>query len=234
LWRHIAACTALEELELTEVGEAASDHPSWAMHQLAGSLGRLRKLVVNLDGMHMNGNPVHRLARLLRLLYLPDEEAEAEELEAALQLAVPPVPVAGLHTDWAPHHMMLPPPNMSGFSSLEVLQLPGGPRTGWWLICSAPHHWQALAGCCRLKELEGLHAAQLPPPGVKFPGVTRLDMAVAPGDTLQVLRAFPALRELGITSVVGVECSQVCAMVVLGQHTRLRSTTFQRQHLLCP
>jgi hypothetical protein len=210
LWRHIAACTALEELELSEDGDGARSHPSWALRELAGGLGRLRKLVIKHDGIEGARNPVRRLRQLVHLLYLPQEENVAPgALEAALALALPPMPVAGLQAADAANHMMLPPPNMEKFSSLEVLQLPGGTHGGWWLMASAPHHWQALAGCKALRQLEGLHASLPPPAEVKFPGVTRLEVTVAPGDALRVLGAFPALRELKITSVVAGDQQQV-------------------------
>lgn len=152
------------------------------------------------------GNPVHRLAHLLRLLYIPDGDLEPEELDAAEELALPPVPVPvpvpGFDRAAALYHMMLPPPNMQGFSSLEVLQLPGSIRSSWWMVCSEPDHWEALAGCRALRQLEGLHACRPPPAGVEFPGVTRLEVTVAPGDAVQVLAAFPALRQLKLTSVL--------------------------------
>jgi hypothetical protein len=206
LWRHIGACTALEELEVTNKGEGAHSHPSWGLHELAGSLAHLKKLEILDWDVECKGNPVHRLAHLLRLLYLPDEDVEPEELDAALALAVPPVPVEGFDAAVAPHHMMLPPPNMAGFSSLEVLQLPNG---AWWLMCCQPHHWQALAGCSALRELHGLHAAQPPPAGVKFPGVTRLEVTVAPGDAVRVLGAFPVLQKLKMTSIQLAPLDQV-------------------------
>jgi hypothetical protein len=209
LWRHVAPCTALQELELQLAVDAAHSHPSWGLHELAGSLGRLRKLVIKHEGMKGQGNALHCLADLLRLLYLPGEDAGPEELDAALALAVPPMLIPGSDMSEAPHHIMLPSPNMAQFSSLEVLQLPGKTHDSWWLICCAPHHWQALAGCRRLKQLEGLHASQPPPPGVKFPGVTRLAVTVAPGDVFQVLGAFPALVELSITSMFEGDTEQV-------------------------
>lgn len=102
--------------------------------------------------------------------------------------------------------------------------------SSWWLLCSAPHHWAALAGCTALRRLRELHASQPPPAGLSFPHVTRLDLIVgtSPGDTVTVLGAFPALEELRLklapapAAEVGGACScsplyapSVCTLPVL-------------------
>jgi hypothetical protein len=119
-----------------------------------------------------------------------------------VQTVQAPTAIAGLPAGYAATYLMVPPPGLPSFSSLKVLQLPShGMSETWGLVCSAPHHWEALGGCTALQQLEGLHASQPPPAGVKFPGVTRLEAAVAPGDVLGVLAAFPALKQLKLDAV---------------------------------
>jgi hypothetical protein len=110
--------------------------------------------------------------------------------------------IDGIPAWYAATYLMLPP-GLPSFSSLKVLQLPNMGSEPWGLLCGAPHHWEALAGCTALQRLEGLHASQPPPEGVKFPGVTRLEAAVGrAGDTLRVLGPFPALRQLKLDVVL--------------------------------
>jgi hypothetical protein len=119
-----------------------------------------------------------------------------------VQTVLPPTAIPGMPAGFAATYLMVPPPGMGSFTRLEVLQLPYHGEESWGLVCSAPHHWTALAGCTALQQLEGLHASQPPPEGVKFPGVTRLEAAVAPGDVLGVLVAFPALKQLKLDAVI--------------------------------
>jgi hypothetical protein len=214
LWRHIAACSALEELELPAAEESPLTHPSWALKQLAGSLGRLKRLTIPHETLKY-GDLRSRLKVLLRKLYMPDNvqdpDADQQEVAAALRLAVTAtLPVTGMDLSAADQHIMPLPHNIAGFSSLEVLELPGGIRNGWWLMCSVPQHWEALAGCTALQKLQGLHTRQPPPAGVKFPNVTSLEVVVAPGDAVGVLGAFPALQDLSISSVLWASPAQVC------------------------
>jgi hypothetical protein len=141
-----------------------------------------------------------------------DGAAEAEQQEPAVAplsaaFLEPPeaamLPrIAGIPGWYAAGHLMVVPPGMSSFSSLKVLQLPYSGLQAWGLACGFPHHWRTLAACTALRQLEGLHASQLPPEGVKFPGVTRLEAAVAAGDVFPLLAAFPALREVKLDVVL--------------------------------
>jgi hypothetical protein len=135
---------------------------------------------------------------------------------AAVAVQTPvPTAISGIPAGYASQFLMPPPPKLGAFSSLQVLQLPNSNpymapgHDGWWLVCSAPHHWRTLAACTALRELEGLHAAQLPPEGLKFPGVTRLVTAVAAGDVLLLLGAFPALEEVKLEVVLNDGAGQV-------------------------
>jgi hypothetical protein len=213
LWRHIAACSALEELRLPVAGPSPITHPTWALKELAGSLGRLKRLTISWEPLR-KGCPTRRLGRLLGLLYMPEhlfDMGDHQAAAAALRLAVAAgMPATGMDLSVSDQHAMPLPPNMARCSSLEVLELPGVLHSSWWLICAMPQHWVDLAGCTALRQLQGLHASQPPPAGVSFPCVTRLEVVVAPGDAVQVLAAFPALRELKITSVLQDEPFQVC------------------------
>lgn len=204
-WRHIAACTGLVELEVLVDDCIREGHPSIMLQQLAGSLKGLRKLVL---GGGADPGPRHAhvnyLPGVLGLLADTEAAQQQEEEQGWDWEEAPTTLLLGLglglfFTDLCPFsNVVLPPPNMGGFTALEELCVERGTSSGWWLLCSAPHHWHALAACTALRRLEGLHAVQPPPAGVKFPGVTRLVAVTSthPGDIAGVLRAFPALKQL--------------------------------------
>jgi hypothetical protein len=95
-------------------------------------------------------------------------------------------------------HAIIPPPNLSALSSLQVLDV-----SGWWLVATSERYWRTLAGCSSLRSLHGLHASVPPPAGVTFPHLTFLEVttSTSPGDTLALLGAFPALEGVRLTVV---------------------------------
>jgi hypothetical protein len=99
---------------------------------------------------------------------------------------------------------MVPPPNMGALSNLQHISTSRwGDEHQWWLVVSSEHTWRALAGCSSLRSLAELHASVPPPAGVTFPHLTRLEVttSTSPGDTVTLLGAFPALKQLQLTVV---------------------------------
>jgi hypothetical protein len=194
-WRQVAACSLLVELEVyQEVEEpTAADHPSWMLCILAEHLHHLKKLV--LQGRAWRQHPVNYMPEVL-LALASTEAGQQQQQEHGCDWQQPPVLVFGGERDLC--NVVVPPPNMGSFPALQDLQVPFTWLDGWWLLCSAPHHWRALAACTALQRLESLQASCPPPAGVKFAGITFLLTAVgtSPGDTIALLGAFPALREL--------------------------------------
>jgi hypothetical protein len=190
-WRHIAACTGLVSLTVhTESSSgAAADHPSWMLHQLAISLPNLQHFT--LDGFGRCAE--HTLPQVLGLLAATEagqqqQQEQGWDWEDLTGLGLGP------GTDFK--SVMVPPPNMGAFTVLRTLEFPT--CYGYSFRCFGPHHWHALAGCKRLQQLRGFEAWGVPPAGVKFLGVTNLEVLVSHPlrDTVAVLGAFPALQQL--------------------------------------
>jgi hypothetical protein len=122
---------------------------------------------------------------------LSPEAIEDGEQEREWQVVPPLGRAQGIA--WPYDYVVVPPPNMGGLPALQHLQM-----DGWWLVLSSERYWRALAACHHLQTLPELHVSVPPPAGVTFPGVTRLQVttSTSPGDTLALLGAFPALKEL--------------------------------------
>jgi hypothetical protein len=204
-WRHIAVCTDLVTLEVLAGSRLAADNPSIMLQVLAGHLKGLTQLLLG-EGYHVaDDHSVNQLPEVLGLL-ASTEEAQQQEEEQGWDWQQPPELLLGpeaISIGCVHNNVVIPPPNMGGLSALQSLQLQDGLGNGWWLVCSAPHHWVALASCRQLRELVGLHASQPPPGDVKFPGVTSLFLGArtGAGGAVEVLRAFPAVRDLELLLV---------------------------------
>jgi hypothetical protein len=189
-WRQIAGCSQLVSLTVIMVFnddvDAAADHPSWMLHHLAGCLPHLQHL-----SMHGFGKPdTPHLPVVLGVLAftVAGQQQEEEHGWDWADLAAP-----GLGETAADNIVVVPPPNMGALTALQTVEF----GDGYQFRCCGPHHWHALAGCSALQELHWVEAWQVPPAGVKFPGVTDLKLLVAPpGDTVSVLGAFPTLQTL--------------------------------------
>jgi hypothetical protein len=125
-WRHIAGCSNLISIHLqtSPCDEyCATDHPSWMLYTIAGSLGRLQHL-------HLQGSPCWEespgdLHELLSEL-AETEAAQQQEEQHGWDWMEDPVSVLGpgdLSQQARPcdNYIMLPPPNMGGLSALQSL-----------------------------------------------------------------------------------------------------------------
>jgi hypothetical protein len=190
-WRHIAACTGLVSLRMhIQFHTTALQHPSWMLHQLAGSLGCLEDLYLAGDHARFVAKEPPHLPEALGLLAATEAGQQQQEEQGWdwEDLAAP-----GLGATARYNFVVVPPPNMNSFAALHTLKV-----ESWWLRCCGPHHWYALAGCRGLQQLQWLDAWAVPPAGVKFPGVTNLKLLMSSPThgVSAVLGAFPALQQL--------------------------------------
>jgi hypothetical protein len=206
-------------------------HPSFLLHWLASrSNTTLTSLQIACDFEHgddlyedvASAGPQNRLMHVFAVLEEPEivASAGAAAIGAALgfevHMAAPgDAAAAAYHAQirsvletplgedqgWQHQvpHIVVPPSNLRDLSSLQHLRI----DEGWWLLANIERHWRALADCVALQSLRNVHTCTPPPAGVTFPGVTRLVVTTgtSPGDTLSVLGAFPALRELELVLV---------------------------------
>jgi len=172
------------------------------MHALSGQLSQLKKLYV--DGDEVATEWGYEQLEVVMALLAPagdgngsdqDEAGHDDEEEDLHDLPQLPLGEDQGYTE-VDGYVAVPPPNMGGLPALQHLEF-----EEWWLVLSTQRHWRALAACRHLQTLPELHVSVPPPAGVTFPGVTRLEVttSTSPGDTLALLGAFPALRELELT-----------------------------------
>jgi hypothetical protein len=203
-WSHIARCPALRELHLEGAMGDANTHPTLLLQSLAAcGVTDLVDLTVRRRGVDQQSR-WHLGEVIPHMLDIEGNLGEEEPLGDWWPM--PPLGQAQGYMD-PEAYVMVPPPNMGALSKLRHLDL-----TNWWLVVSSERYWRALAGCTSLRSLSGLHASVAPPAGVTFPGVTRLEVttSTSPGDTVTLLGAFPALRELQLTVVPqSTDASQV-------------------------
>jgi hypothetical protein len=179
--------------------KAAAGHPSWMLYRLAGRLRHLQHLT--LQGYGVEDTPILP-ALLANLAETPAGQQQQQERGWDWgDLAAP-----GLGGTNSFNAVVVPPPNMGALSALQTLDF----HHSHYFRCCGPHHWHALAGCQALQQLHGLEAWQVPPAGVKFPGVTRLKILVATplGDLVTVLGAFPALQQLRLSQQLTAPATQ--------------------------
>jgi hypothetical protein len=203
--RHVAACRQLQELYLVTNEDDLHTHPTLVMQALSGQLSQLKKLYVDGDEVATEWG-YEQLEEVMALLAPAgdgngsdqDEAGHDDEEEDLHDLPQLPLGEDQGYTE-VDGYVAVPPPNMGGLPALQHLEF-----EEWWLVLSTQRHWRALAACRHLQTLPELHVSVPPPAGVTFPGVTRLEVttSTSPGDTLALLGAFPALKELELDVVL--------------------------------
>jgi hypothetical protein len=188
----IVQCQQLKELHLKGTGDDIHSNPSVLIQEFAKHLPGLVGLQLTRPEGSERGGPrrladaiAHMRQRAGRFWHGTEEEwTPVWPLGRAGWRSVPEA------------YIVVPPPNMGALSSLQHLRL-----TDWALVASSERYWRALGGCSSLRSLFELHTTVAPPAGVTFPHLTELDVttSTSPGDTLALLGAFPALRELELT-----------------------------------
>jgi hypothetical protein len=199
-WRramfHVACCQQLEELVLE--GDHSRDphqHPTLALQAIADDLFGLRQLHIPRSA----GCRVEDHSGAMLPVMLSAAGLDAEQVGDDWTPMPPLIGFPGYQDVDA--YAVVPPPNMGALTSLQHLTL-----TNWWLVVGSEATWRALGGCSSLRSLAELHASVPPPAGVTFPHLTSLKVttSTSPGDTVTLLGAFPALREVEL--MVASDC----------------------------
>jgi hypothetical protein len=190
----VVQCGQLQKLWLEGDGFDASNHPTLLIEAVAAGLTGLMQLQISRDGEDAWEDDGFRLQAALRQM------RQRAGFPAILQDDPwPPAWPLGDAVDWVEDpagFVVVPPPNMGALVNLQHLSL-----DCWGLLVSTDQYWRALGGCTSLRSLAELHASVPPPFDVTFPHLTRLEVttSTSPGDTVTLLGAFPALRELELS-----------------------------------
>jgi hypothetical protein len=201
--QHVAGCKQLQELfvVITNGGDLHT-HPTLVMEALAGQLTQLRKLVVEGEDLECEWGRQQLVDVLGQLQQdaAAQQDADSDNEDggnvAGWAVQLPQLAVGeGQGWEVPEAYVAVPPPNMGDLSALQHLE---------WLVLSTDAYWRDLAACRQLQTLPELHVSAPPPAGVTFPGVTRLEVttSTSQGDTLVLLAAFPALKELKLDVVL--------------------------------
>jgi hypothetical protein len=199
-WPHVRQCQHLRELDVVCPEGDSYAHPTLMIQAIAGHLTGLVQLCVRAEYL----GSIAEKEDLEGVLDTMVEQAgvNQEQQVGPNRRAWWPAPPLALARKWDGYvheaYVMVPPPNMGGLTSLQHLII-----DEWWLVVSSERYWRALAGCSSLRSLKELHASVPPPAGVTFPHLTQLEVTTStnPGDTVALLGAFPALRELKMRMV---------------------------------
>jgi hypothetical protein len=201
--QHVAGCRQLQELHVIAHDSHIYTHPTLVMQALAGQQLQLRKLCARLQNPGTAWGP--GALRLVMEELKKDEAGSGDEDEDGEEGEEeedwwPQLPL-GADQGWPDPEgrVAVLPTDMGRLSSLQHLEF-----EGWWLVLSSDPCWRALGACHQLVSLPELHVSSPPPAGVTFPGVTRLEVttSTSPGNTLDLLAAFPALKELKLDVVM--------------------------------
>jgi hypothetical protein len=206
--QHVAGCRHLQELHVATNIVDITTHLTMVLRALAGTLTQLRTLWVTEEDIEQFWGMQH-LEMVIDMLLdaLPDADSDDSDGEEQWWPRPPLGQAQGF--DNPEGYMAVPPPNMGGLPALQQLRM-----RGWWLVVSSKRHWRHLAACSSLRHLSNLHTTVPPPAGVAFPGVTQLEVTTSTslGDTLTLLAAFPALKELKLDVVMqAVSANEVSA-----------------------
>jgi hypothetical protein len=185
----VGSCQQLRELSIETMGDVES-HPTVLLLGVADQLTGLVNLTLWRSSEAWKWGP----GTLNEAIAAVQQQLGEDEDDSSLQ---PSAPLTIAHGYPHPEAcIMVPPPNMGALCNLQKLH-----TWNWWLVVSSERYWRALAGCSSLRSLEDLHASVPPPAGVAFPHLTSLKVttSTSPGDTVTLLGAFPALRELQLT-----------------------------------